>query len=88
MQRVKRSKKQSLQCANCKNKNGYCWSSDDSRCVRYLPETNTNFIKIDGVVETPPEIDVDKFNQMFINWIESLGYLFGGGVSPLADDEI
>ena len=87
MIRIKGSKKQTLQCSTCKNNKGSCWTDDESKCVRYLPKENTNLIKIDGVVETPPEVDSDVFCQMFINWIESLGYAFGGGVSPLMDDE-
>lgn len=87
MQRINQSKKRSLQCSNCKNNQGACWTDDESKCIRYLPNENTNFTKIEGVVETPPEVDSDVFSQMFINWIESLGYAFGGGFSPLTNDE-
>ena len=47
---------------------------------------NTNFIHIDGVVEVPPGVDADIFSQQFINWIDSLGYYFGGGISPANDN--
>ena len=55
-------------------------------CIKYLPCENTNLICINGVVETPPDIDDDVFMQQFINWIESLGYNFGGGVSMNEDN--
>ena len=74
--------KKSQQCATCKNNKGYCRTSQDEKCIRFLPEANTNYIQIEGVVETPPEIDTDAFSQMFINWIESLGYFFCGGILP------
>ena len=77
----------SQECATCKNNNGNCWEARGAKCIRYLPETNTNFIKIEGVVETPPGVDADRFCQMFINWIESLGYLFGGGIDPYAEND-
>ena len=76
----------SSECATCKNNSGNCWQKQDAKCVRYLPENNTNFIKIEGVVETPPEVDADRFCQMFINWIESLGYLYGGGIAPYEEN--
>ena len=84
MEQSKIVRKRSEQCAMCKNNNGNCWQKQEAKCVRYLPEKNTNFIKIEGVVETPPEVDADRFGQMFINWVESLGYVFGGGISPLS----
>jgi len=79
-------KRKSKQCSACKNYVGKCWSSDDSQCVRFLPLTDTNFTKIDGFVETPPNIDMDAFSQLFINWIESLGYVFIGGFSPESNE--
>ena len=63
-----------------------CWVVEGESCIKYLPLKNTNFIHIDGVVETPPNVDEDIFAQQFINWIESLGYCFGGGISPANDD--
>jgi hypothetical protein len=59
---------------------------DGAGCIKYLPFENTSFIHIDGVVEVPPGVDEDIFSQQFINWIESLGYCFGGGISPANDD--
>jgi len=55
-------------------------------CIKYLPCENTNFISINGVVETPPDVDEDIFLQQFISWIESLGYNFGGGISMKEDE--
>ena len=54
--------------------------------MKYMPPDNTNFIKMEGVVETPPHVDSDIFCQQFINWIESLGYIACVGISPYEDD--
>ena len=70
--------KTSKLCATCQHKKNKCRVIDGLGCIKYLPCENTNFIHIDGVVETPPEVDEDIFTQQFINWIESLGYNFGG----------
>ena len=75
-------KKMSKQCSVCQNNQDGCWSNDDSKCIRHLPKENTNLIRIQGIVETPPGIDTDVFSQMFMTWIESLGYIFCGGLSP------
>lgn len=66
----------------CQNGIDCCTADPLHRCVRFLPITNTNYIKINGVVETPPEVDFDIFSQMFVNWIDSMGWKFAGGVSP------
>lgn len=73
-------------CKTCQHKGGKCRVVEGGGCIKYLPLKNTNFIRIDGVVEVPPEVDTDIFSQQFINWIESLGYYFGGGISPANDD--
>jgi hypothetical protein len=52
-----------------------------------MPLHNTNLTKIIGVVETPPEIDYDKFNQYFVNWITSMGWSFCGGCSPCENEK-
>ena len=41
-------------------------------------------VKIDGVVEGPT---LEGFLADFIDWIESKGWHFGGGVSPCPLDE-
>lgn len=71
----------------CQNANNGCTADPLHRCVRFLPIEGTNLTKISGVVETPPEIDHDIFDQMFINWIESMGWLFAGSTSPYYDEE-
>lgn len=66
----------------CQNGNEGCIANPLHRCVRFLPITNTNYTKISGVVETPPEVDDDVFSQLFVNWIDSMGWKFAGGTSP------
>ena len=73
-------------CASCQHKKDRCRVLESEGCIKYLPLKNTNFIHIDGVVETPPGVNEDIFAQQFINWIESLGYYFGGGISLEKDD--
>lgn len=72
---------------DCRNGTSGCYSVNPENCVRFLPITGTNFTKITGVVETPPEIDCNKFNQYFINWVESMGWNFCGGFSPCENEE-
>lgn len=74
----KHRQKRSVFCSNCQNGGEGCWISDKEICVRYLPLKNTNLTKIDGVIETPPNIDNDAACQMFVNWIDSLGWKFTG----------
>lgn len=79
-------RKVSKLCTRCQHKKEKCRMLEGEKCIRYMPCDNTNFIQIGGVVETPPEIDEDIFSQQFINWIESMGYYFGGGISNANDD--
>lgn len=62
----------------CRNGGDGCWTKEPENCVRYLPLEGTNLTSIDGIVETPPDIDYDKFNQYFTNWIDSMGWRFCG----------
>ena len=48
-----------------------CFDCKPENCVRFIPVKGTNLTKISGIVETPPGIDTDKFEQYFINWITS-----------------
>ena len=66
----------------CRNGNGGCYSAEPEKCIRFLPLNGTNLTKIAGVIETPPEIDCDKFSQYFANWIESMGWSFCGSFNP------
>lgn len=47
-------------------------------------------IMIDGSIcrEDGKEIDLDKFNYEFIEWVESKGLLFGGYMRYLTESEI
>lgn len=83
--RKKKSKK-SVFCSNCQNSGNNCWIAEGNICVRYLPERNTNLTDIDGIIETPPGITHEMVDQMFINWIESLGWHFCGSFAPYKED--
>lgn len=70
----------------CSNGNDNCYTIEPQNCVRFMPLVGTNLTTINGVVETPPEIDADKFNQYFINWIESMGWSFCGGTDSYEEE--
>ena len=42
-------------------------------------------IEIDGCVEVPDEVTVDNFLDLFIEFVESHDWYFGGGVQELPD---
>lgn len=42
-------------------------------------------IEIDGCVEVPDEVTVDDFLDLFIEFVESHDWYFGGGVQELPD---
>lgn len=44
--------------------------------------------EIDGVISVPDSIEIthDQLTDEFIEWIESKGYSFGGGIGPVKDD--
>lgn len=65
----------------CRNGGDDCWAREPENCVRFLPTEGTNLTSIKGVVETPPDIDDDKFIQYFTNWLDSMGWSFCGSFS-------
>ena len=71
----------------CRNGGDGCWSREPESFVRYLPLEGTNLTEINGVVETPPDIDYDKFNQYFTNWIDSMGWSFCGSFMKYEEEE-
>ena len=42
-------------------------------------------IEINGCVEVPPEITMDEFERVFLEFIESKGWYFGGGFNEIID---
>ena len=70
----------------CRNGGGDCWTKEPENCVRYLPTEGTNLTSIDGIVETPPEIDDDKFIQYFTNWLDMMGWSFCGSFKKYEED--
>ena len=42
-------------------------------------------IQIDGCIEIPPEMSLDAFMELFLELIESKGWLFGGGFHEIID---
>lgn len=72
---------------DCLNGDSDCYTDNPEKCIRFLPLEGNNLTKISGVVETPPEIDGDKFSQYFINWIDSMGWHFAGAMTHYNEDE-
>ena len=72
----------------CRNGGEGCWAVEPENCVRFLPTEGTNLTDIDGVVETPPDIDEDKFSQYFMNWIDSMGWSFCGSFKRFDETDI
>lgn len=70
----------------CLNGGQGCWSAEPKSCVRYLPTEGTNLTEINGVIETPPNIDEDKFSQYFTNWIDSMGWCFCGSFKEYKEE--
>lgn len=71
----------------CRNGGGGCYTREPENCVRFMPLDGTNLTEINGIMETPPEIDDDKFYQYFINWIESMGWSFCGSFKRYEEEE-
>ncbi len=42
-------------------------------------------IEINGCVEVPPEMTMDEFTRIFLEFIESKGWYFGGGFNEIID---
>ena len=60
---------------------GYISYCDKSNCDDIVLEWNNKYeYHIDGVIET--ELSEDDFNDKFIDWVESIGASFGGGIKP------
>lgn len=71
----------------CRNGDEGCFARNPANCVRFMPLDGTNLTEIDGIIETPPDVDDDKFGQYFINWIESMGWSFCGSLNKYEDEE-
>ena len=39
-----------------------------------------NNLDISGVITVPGSVDEEKFTDEFLQWLESKGYSFGGGI--------
>jgi hypothetical protein len=42
--------------------------------------------EINGCIEVQPEITEDEFWSIFIDFVESKGWSFGGGISEIHED--
>ena len=71
----------------CQNGDEGCYNREPENCIRFMPLEGTNLTDISGTVETPPDIDSEKFGQYFSNWIESMGWSFCGIIAPYEDEE-
>lgn len=72
----------------CRNGGDGCYSREPESCVRFMPTEGTNCTEIDGIVETPPDIDDDKFAQYFMNWIDSMGWSFCGSFKKFEEKNV
>ena len=70
----------------CRNSDQGCYAREPENCIRFMPLEGTNLIDLNGTVETPPGIDSSKFDQYFINWIESMGWNFCGVIAPYDEE--
>lgn len=41
--------------------------------------------EINGCIEVPPEVTEDEFCDSFIEFVESKGWSFGGGINEIQD---
>ena len=71
----------------CRNGGEGCFAREPETCVRFMPTEGTNCTEFSGIVETPPNIDCDKFSQYFMNWIESMGWSFCGSFKKYEEKE-
>ena len=71
----------------CRNGGDGCYTREPENCVRFMPTEGTNCTEINGIVETPPGIDDDKFIQYFTNWIESMGWSFCGSLKKYEEED-
>lgn len=59
--------------------------SDTLPYVEAIPDCR--LMEINGVVEIYPIISSDQFCDMFIHFIESHGWFFGGGFKDITDEK-
>lgn len=71
----------------CQNGGDGCYAQNPEKCVRYLPLEGTHLTNIDFTVETPPHIDSDAFTDMFVNWLECMGWRCIGFSKPYEEEE-
>lgn len=71
----------------CRNGDEGCYAREPEKCVRFMPIEGTNLTEVKVIVETPPDIDCDKFSQYFMNWIESMGWSFCGTMHEYKEEE-
>jgi len=68
------------------------YSEASDRIVDALPYAgsipNKRLISIDGIVEVHPAISLNQFTDMFIRFIESQGWFFGGGCDDVTEEKI
>lgn len=71
----------------CRNGGDGCFAIKPELCVRYLPLEGNNLTEINFIIETPPNVDSEKFSQYFSNWIECMGWSYSGIITPYTDDD-
>lgn len=61
------------------------WISDALPYTEAIPDCR--LVEINGIAEIHPVISSDQFCDMFINFIESHGWFFGGGFNNITDEK-
>lgn len=47
----------------------------------------SRFMKIDGIIEVPDDVDHDQFWHELIKFVESKGYCFNGLTDDITDED-
>jgi len=57
-----------------------------SEALPYADEIpDCRLLEINGIMEIHPNISSDQFTDMFIRFVESHGWFFGGGIHDITD---
>lgn len=71
----------------CRNGVDGCYHSNPEKCVRFLPLIGTHLTHLEFTVETPPHIDSNAFADMFMNWLDCMGWSGAGGTKPVESED-
>lgn len=74
-------------CGLCQNGGDGCRVAKGCSCERFLPIEGTNLTEIKGTIETPPDVNCDKFAELFSIWMESKGWRGTTIFKPYTEEE-